>query len=882
MPRYETRSNQFGLVSGTCQPRSDMIVVAEPATLFAPEARKGQLYIIVEADQDLARGRDACQLVSRTIRKQFYENSSYSVTSALRKAVSAANTALYQHNFSVMAQKRAMVGVTCAVIKDNDLYLAQVAPTQAYILAEGKLRALPTNLSWNVAQAVPAPFFKPGALGSSLSVEPEFYRAVLRPGDALLLCSSNLARMLGRDEVMRLLRSPDPADMVEGLTSMCTQNALAEAHGLAVAICAPLSPAAQASPLSRAGVSERGRLALRSVGGWAARLTGEAALLVKGPGERARLRMAQSRREQTRREQEQLTRAPEEPPYSPAPPSQPRPLDLGPALDEQVEQARQERHLGRLGAAPRRGESRERPPSMFLGEGTYLPTPPPARRVDLSDTPGMAALGRNARPSAAPSPVDLTLGERVGQWFDRAAGALTGISRRRRLRRPPPSAMPQVRRQQGLSYRRQRPPFPFLLLSLLVSLVALLILYGTNLSRENALRQAGDSLARAEQAVASVRDAPDDASAQERLDSAAQAIAEVRGSGVVTGTEENRVRYEKLEREYERALAAVQKLTYFNDLTEIGTHPVPGGRFDTVVVPPPPGITNTESFGSIYALDTNAGLLYRMPKSGGLLEPFLRPNDKFGPLDVGMIKAQAWRVDNVVAIAQSVESGPFTFYFRNGESWSFSNLAGSEEWGNVGKHFHAVNYEGNLYIWGAAPGQVLKYFSGRYGEFPVPWVQSDGGRKLDDSIDLGVDGKVYLLQADGRILVFAANAFEREIAPPSVTPPLVTPAGFFVTGPPESGAIFLVDLNNERIIQIDKQTGALVQQIRARPDGPLRLDRLTGLYVDDSGGRLVLYLVNGGQLLRASLPDPPRPFHEPGSPVPDGTATPADEPTVTP
>src|SRR5688500_19602904 len=69
MSSFETRSSQFGLVSGIRQASSDMVLVAEPAGLFAPEARKGQLYIIAEADQDVARGRDACQLVSRTIRK---------------------------------------------------------------------------------------------------------------------------------------------------------------------------------------------------------------------------------------------------------------------------------------------------------------------------------------------------------------------------------------------------------------------------------------------------------------------------------------------------------------------------------------------------------------------------------------------------------------------------------------------------------------------------------------------------------------------------------------------------------------------------------------------------------------------------------------------
>ena len=112
MPPFETRSGQFGLVSGIQQPHSDLILAAEPSGLFAPEARKGQLYIIAEAEGDVARGRDACQLAIKTIRKLFYDDSSYSVTSSLRKAIVAANKALYEHNFSVAAPKRAVVGAT--------------------------------------------------------------------------------------------------------------------------------------------------------------------------------------------------------------------------------------------------------------------------------------------------------------------------------------------------------------------------------------------------------------------------------------------------------------------------------------------------------------------------------------------------------------------------------------------------------------------------------------------------------------------------------------------------------------------------------------------------------------------------------------------------
>jgi hypothetical protein len=141
-----------------------------------------------------------------------------------------------------------------------------------------------------------------------------------------------------------------------------------------------------------------------------------------------------------------------------------------------------------------------------------------------------------------------------------------------------------------------------------------------------------------------------------------------------------------------------------------------------------------------------------------------------------------------------------------------------------------------------------------------------------------VDGKIYLLQTNGHILVYAAGIFEREIALNDINPPLVTPAGFYVTtSDPDSGAIFLVDTTNERIIQIDKQTGAFIQQVRARPSDGIRLDQLTSVYIDESASRPTLYLINGGQILRAALPDPPRPFRE-TTPGPAPTAAPTTTP----
>ena len=192
MPRYELRSQLFGLANGQQRASGDYVLAAEPAPNAALEARKGQLFIVAEAAHASVRERDACHQAIRTLRKAFYDNSSYSITTSLSKAIEKTNKLLYQQNFNTTAQKRAFVGVTCAVLKDQNLYVAQVQPTQVLLLAEGQLRALPTNPAW-AGDDHTTPVLRPNALGASLTIEPVFARATLRSGDALIIGASDLA-----------------------------------------------------------------------------------------------------------------------------------------------------------------------------------------------------------------------------------------------------------------------------------------------------------------------------------------------------------------------------------------------------------------------------------------------------------------------------------------------------------------------------------------------------------------------------------------------------------------------------------------------------------------------------------------------------------------
>jgi hypothetical protein len=513
----------------------------------------------------------------------------------------------------------------------------------------------------------------------------------------------------------------------------------------------------------------------------------------------------------------------------------------------------------------------------MLGEPGYGSSMATEQRIELGDPIPRSTNQRGLQP-IAPS-----FDERPNGPLARINSFFTQANRQRRMRKPPQRTNQQPRRTPGLSYRREAPAFPWLWLLALVSLVMILLLYGVTLSNQNQIREADTGLNQAEQAVAQIYAAADESTAQIRLREAAQAIADIQASGTITATVNGRQRFEILQREYNQALTSLQKVSYFDTVDLFAHNPQTGAFFDNVIIPPlPKGITDTTSFASIYMLDTNTGVLYRQPKTGGSIEALLRPQDSFGPLNIGRVLGATWRFDTIVAVTQNTTGGPYNFYFRADNTWSYSILAGSEEWGRPGDHFRIANYQGNLYIWGADPANVLRYRSGEYGSFPDPWIKNDGGKKFASSLDLAVDGKLYLLQPDGRILVFASTAdgdraFEREIVPKGIEPAIRAASRFFVTGEPESGFIFLVEGYYNRIIQIDKITGQFIQQIKVRPDSANQLDNLINVAVDTTGaGRPILYLVNGADVLRAPLPDSPRPFRENAPAI---TPTPATTPT---
>lgn len=110
-----------------------------------------------------------------------YWSTAGTVTSALRAAVTAANDWLMDHNARAAITDRFHAGVSCAVLREAEVLIAQAGPAAAYVAHHGQVERFP-------ARDVAAP-----AMGMSRSVEVRFSRASLSPGDTLLLCDSPTA-----------------------------------------------------------------------------------------------------------------------------------------------------------------------------------------------------------------------------------------------------------------------------------------------------------------------------------------------------------------------------------------------------------------------------------------------------------------------------------------------------------------------------------------------------------------------------------------------------------------------------------------------------------------------------------------------------------------
>ena len=446
----------------------------------------------------------------------------------------------------------------------------------------------------------------------------------------------------------------------------------------------------------------------------------------------------------------------------------------------------------------------------------------------------------------------------------------------RRTARPAERGPASGLKLKGLTYRRTRPSVPWLNIVLIVGVVAALIVVGMQWNRRRDDQGIALALEKVEDAVAAARTASSEEEAQRQLASADDALSnDIRvliEQGMITTTKPLVwSRYLAVRNRYDSALAAINKIGIVDDLEEVAALPASDGLVSRLVL----GTAAPESDTvPLYYVDRGAGLLYQ----AGQTEPILRPDLQIGPFATGPVRDALWREGAVIAFDRGEPVFPiYRVYLRSGDEWLTNQLNKTEHMQPADTSLPMASFGGHLYMWDATPGQLQlwKYDSGAYANLPNPWITNTGGQNLDQVVDLQIDGKVWMLNRDASILVFEGGNFIARIEVPKLTTPITSASRFVVT--PDTlaedgsiakpGYIYLLDTRNERVLQLTKTDGSLVQQIQARSRGQLNV--LSDIAVDEA--QRTIYFANGPRVLKAALPEPPQ-----LAPEPEVTETPSE------
>ena len=140
---------------------------------------RGSLYLLIETLGAFPDPAYVMQRLAEVLRNEYYQTGG-SVTGGISAALRAANDWLFEENRNAPREQRGVAGVTCAVLREGELFLGQVGPALCYLLQSEGLRRFPEESPW-LRAAIPTEAERAASppLGIRRVLEPLFYHAVL-------------------------------------------------------------------------------------------------------------------------------------------------------------------------------------------------------------------------------------------------------------------------------------------------------------------------------------------------------------------------------------------------------------------------------------------------------------------------------------------------------------------------------------------------------------------------------------------------------------------------------------------------------------------------------------------------------------------------------
>lgn len=209
----------LGRVRENNEDKFDYLEPDDPAVL----AVKGRVFAVADGMGGHSAGQVAAEMALNLFIRSHYADSNADMEASLRRAVTEANAYIVDVANTVPGRKGMGATLTATVLRDDDLFIAQVGDSRCYLLRGGELEQITEDHSWvaeqvragalTLEQAEQSPFRNviTRSMGGAPEVDADLTAIRVAPGDRYLLCSDGLSGMVPDSEIAELLAQGSPS-----------------------------------------------------------------------------------------------------------------------------------------------------------------------------------------------------------------------------------------------------------------------------------------------------------------------------------------------------------------------------------------------------------------------------------------------------------------------------------------------------------------------------------------------------------------------------------------------------------------------------------------------------------------------------------------------